>query len=150
MKGAPLRLVQYGLVNSYLVAEDDGFTLVDAGLPGLERSVKRIVKSTGRPLKRITLTHGHTDHFGAVDTLKAADPHLEILVGTEDRRLLAERGCRTLPTHVLKDGDRVGSLLVIATPGHSPATSRTTMNATAPCMPETPSSMCRACMWPAN
>ena len=32
-----LQLTRFGLVNCYLVREDDGFTLVDAGLPGRGR-----------------------------------------------------------------------------------------------------------------
>ncbi|ACO46130.1 MBL fold metallo-hydrolase [Deinococcus deserti] len=120
MNGAPHRLTQYGLINSYLVEEDDGYTLIDAGLPGLERSVQRTLQRTGKPLQRIALTHGHDDHFGALDALKTAHPRLEVLVGTGDTSLLAERGCGTRPTQNLQDGDRVGSLVVIATPGHSP------------------------------
>ena len=120
MMTPPIRCAQFGLVNSYLVPEDDGFTLLDAGLPGLERFVLSTVKRSGRPLRRIALTHAHDDHIGAVDALKAALPDLEVLVGENDAALLAERGCKAPPTRLLKAGDRVGSLTVIDTPGHSP------------------------------
>ncbi|THF88265.1 MBL fold metallo-hydrolase [Deinococcus sp. KSM4-11] len=120
MTRPPIRLTQFGLVNTYLVPEADGFTLIDAGLPGLERRVLNTVRSTGRPLKRIALTHAHDDHIGAVDALLAAQPDLELLVGAGDVPLLAARGCKATPTRTLRGGDRVGSLTVIDTPGHSP------------------------------
>ena len=47
MTRPPLRLSQFGLINTYLVPEDDGFTLIDAGLPGLERRVLATVRRTG-------------------------------------------------------------------------------------------------------
>ncbi|PNY83130.1 hypothetical protein CVO96_15860 [Deinococcus koreensis] len=107
-------------MNSYLIPEDDGFTLIDAGLPGLERFVVSTIRQSGRPLRRIALTHAHDDHIGAVDALKAALPGLEVLVGEGDVALLAERGSKTAPDRLLRAGDRVGSLSVIETPGHSP------------------------------
>lgn len=120
MTHSPLRLTQFGLINSYLVPEPDGFTLIDAGLPGLQRRVLAAVRRSGRPLRRVALTHAHDDHIGVVDALKAALPELEVLVGEHDEALLTERGCTTAPTRLLRAGDRVGSLSVLDTPGHSP------------------------------
>ncbi|WP_309570648.1 MBL fold metallo-hydrolase [Deinococcus sp.] len=120
MSRAPIRITQFGLVNTYLVLEDDGVTLIDAGMPGLERRILTTVQRTGLPLKRIALTHAHDDHIGAVDALMAARPDLELLVGENDVALLAARGCRATPTRTLRGGDHVGSLTVIDTPGHSP------------------------------
>ncbi|GHF29922.1 glyoxylase-like metal-dependent hydrolase (beta-lactamase superfamily II) [Deinococcus metalli] len=120
MSRPPIRVTQFGLINTYLVPEADGVTLIDAGLPGLERRVQRAVRALGRPLTRVALTHAHDDHIGAVDALMAARPGLELLVGENDAALLAERGCRAAPTRLLRAGDRIGSLTVIDTPGHSP------------------------------
>ncbi len=47
-------------------------------------------------------------------------PDLEILVGENDAAQLARNGVRTTPTRLLRGGDRVGSLQVLDTPGHSP------------------------------
>ncbi|WP_412029261.1 MBL fold metallo-hydrolase [Deinococcus yunweiensis] len=115
----PIRLTQFGLINAYLVPEADGLTLIDAGMPGMERRVLSTAKRLGLPLKRLALTHAHDDHIGAIDALKAAVPELELLVGEHDAALLAGRGIKTAPTRLLRGGDRVGSLTVFDTPGHS-------------------------------
>ncbi|MGH8112546.1 MAG: MBL fold metallo-hydrolase [Rhodanobacteraceae bacterium] len=55
-------------VNVWLLADDDGWTLVDTGL-GNERT-QRVWESAfvdalqGRPIKRIVVTHYHPDHIG--------------------------------------------------------------------------------------
>nr|WP_229781924.1 MBL fold metallo-hydrolase [Deinococcus daejeonensis] len=66
------------------------------------------------------MTHTHTDHVGAIDTLMQHWPNAELLVGAADTANLTKLGVRTAPTRLLRGGDRVGSLTVIDTPGHSP------------------------------
>jgi glyoxylase-like metal-dependent hydrolase (beta-lactamase superfamily II) len=131
------RITQYGFVNAYLVAEDDGLTVVDTGMPGMQKKLLAAAERIGAPIRRIALTHGHTDHVGSVDALAAAVPGVELLVSARDARFMA--GDRTLdpdeqpqklkggwkdvstrPTATLAPGDRVGSLQVVAAPGHSP------------------------------
>ncbi|MFK7601785.1 MBL fold metallo-hydrolase [Deinococcus sp. SM5_A1] len=116
----PLRHAQFGVINSYLVPEEDGFTLIDAGVPGLERHVLAVMKRTGRMLRRVVMTHTHPDHIGSVDALKKAFPDLEILVGAKDAEQMAHHGVRATPARLLRGGDSVGSLRVLDTPGHSP------------------------------
>ena len=120
MTRPPIRLAQFGLINAYLVPETDGLTLIDAGLSGMDRRVNRAAARLGLPLRRVALTHAHSDHVGAIDTLMTRWPGLELLVGAGDLPLLAEQGVTTPPTRLLRGGDRVGSLTVIDTPGHSP------------------------------
>jgi glyoxylase-like metal-dependent hydrolase (beta-lactamase superfamily II) len=122
-------------VNFYLVREDDGFTLVDAGLPGLGSAIIKAAQDLGALITRIALTHAHLDHVGSLDELAAALPHAEILVGSREARLL--RGDMRLdageaplkgswkkssvtPMRLLAPGDRIGSLEVIAASGHTP------------------------------
>lgn len=125
-------------VNVYLVEEADGLTLIDAGMPFSLKGILNAADSLGKPITRILLTHAHGDHVGALDGLKEALPNAEVLISRRDQALLAgsralEAGepqtpikgdvpqkVRTKPDRRLADGDRTGSLLAIASPGHTP------------------------------
>jgi len=132
------RITKGGFVNCFLVREDDGFTLVDTMLPKSEKGILEAAQSLAAPIVRIALTHAHQDHVGSVDALKAALPDAEVLITPRDARFLA--GDRTLepdeavngkprgswmtletePTRLIGPGERVGSLEVISSPGHTP------------------------------
>lgn len=132
-----VRVTRFGLVNAYLVPEDDGLTLVDTMLSGSAGKLQAAAAALDRPIERIVLTHAHDDHVGSLDALAAALPDVEVLISTRDARLLAGdhtidpdepqtklrgglKGARTRPTTTLEPGDHVGSLLVVAAPGHTP------------------------------
>jgi glyoxylase-like metal-dependent hydrolase (beta-lactamase superfamily II) len=131
------RIVRFGFVNAYLVTEEDGFTLIDTMLPRSARKILQTAARTGRPIVRIVLTHAHGDHIGSLDELAAALPGAEVVVGEREARLLhrdrsldpgeprsslkgSYRGSRTVPTRTVAPGERIGSLEVIAAPGHTP------------------------------
>jgi glyoxylase-like metal-dependent hydrolase (beta-lactamase superfamily II) len=131
------RISRFGLVNAYLVPEDDGLTLVDTLIPRSARPVLAAAERVGAPIRRIALTHAHGDHVGSLDDLVAALPGVEVLISARDARLLGRDmaldpgepdtklrgsypGTKTRPTRELQPADRVGSLEVIATPGHTP------------------------------
>jgi len=138
MRGmAPTRVTRLGMVNVYLVEEDDGLTLIDAGLPKGAKGIQEAAAKLGRPIRRIVLTHAHGDHIGSLDELAAALPGVEVLISARDARLLAKDksldageekgklrgsypGAKTRPTGTLTPGERVGSLEVVANPGHTP------------------------------
>jgi glyoxylase-like metal-dependent hydrolase (beta-lactamase superfamily II) len=64
--------ISLGPVNAFIV-EDDGLTLIDTGLPGNADKIFSNLKKEGkRPddIKRIILTHCHTDHAGSAAALK--------------------------------------------------------------------------------
>jgi len=73
---------QFGsLVNAYLVHEDDGLTLID-GLQGNQsKRILAAAEAIGKPITRVTLTHAHPDHVGAIDPILAALPEAEFIVG---------------------------------------------------------------------
>lgn len=75
MKQISNRLFQVGLgtVNTFLLEDVDGLTLVDTGLPGTtEKLLAAIRKGGKRPedIKRVILTHWHPDHAGNTADLK--------------------------------------------------------------------------------
>ncbi|GHO65757.1 MBL fold metallo-hydrolase [Ktedonobacter sp. SOSP1-52] len=133
-----IQVTQMGFVNFYLVREEDGFTLVDAGTTeGIAPQILKIAQGYNLPIVRLLLTHVHVDHVGALDSLHDLLPDAEVLVGARESRFLAGdmsldkdepqdqlRGGwparKTRPTRLIHEGERVGSLEVIATPGHTP------------------------------
>ena len=84
------QITRFGLVNAYLVEEDDGLTLIDTALPRSEKAILAAAERLGRPIVRIVLTHAHQDHIGALDALHAALPEAEVLISARDARLLAK------------------------------------------------------------
>ncbi len=68
------RLGTSSLVNSYLVADEGGVTIIDAGLPGYYgKDLPAELASMGRSLsdvKGVVLTHGDTDHVGFAERLR--------------------------------------------------------------------------------
>lgn len=138
MKTAPLtenlvQLTRFGFVNAFLVREDDGFTLVDTTVGGGADGLMAAARAAGGELRRIALTHGHGDHVGSLDALKERlGDSVEVLMPALDARIHAGEQVvegklpggwptiRTVPDTRLTTGDRVGSLEVVATPGHTP------------------------------
>ena len=132
-----IQLTRLGAFNCYLVREADGLTLVDTGLAGSADGILAAAQQLGQPIKRITLTHAHGDHVGSLDVLANKLPEVELVYGARTAVFLAGnltlhadepqaklRGgfvaSSTQATRLVADGDRVGSLRVVAAPGHTP------------------------------
>jgi len=132
-----IQLTRFGLVNAFLVREDDGFTLVDTMIRGSELKLISAAVEAGLPITRILITHAHDDHIGSLAALAKALPDAEVLAPKREAKLI--RGDKSPepgepkgkllggypPIDVeidreLVEGDRVGSLEVFDTPGHSP------------------------------
>jgi glyoxylase-like metal-dependent hydrolase (beta-lactamase superfamily II) len=130
------RLTRFGMINCFLVREEDSFTLVDTGLRGSAGAILRAAARLGASIRRIVLTHAHIDHIGSLDTLMAALPSTELAIGKREARLLAKdlsldegesgktllgfTGAKSQPGRLLVEGERVGFLQVVASPGHTP------------------------------
>ncbi len=131
------QLTHLGLVNCFLVREEDGFTLVDTSWPSSQaQAILQEASKLELPIMRIVLTHAHIDHVGSLDALHELLPDVPVAIGQREARLLAgdlsldpteprgERApgsypCKTKPTLLLNEGERIGSLEMIFTPGHS-------------------------------
>jgi glyoxylase-like metal-dependent hydrolase (beta-lactamase superfamily II) len=135
------QLTRLNFVNCYLVRETDGFSLIDTGLPGSADDILAAARQLGAPIRRIVITHAHMDHVGSVDALveKLGPDKVELVSNARSVPLLRKPpntslqanepqvkikgGVRTInaqPTLLLAEGDLIGSLRAIETPGHIP------------------------------
>lgn len=125
-------------VNCYLVEEDEGLTLIDAGLGFCANGILRAAEQIGKPITKIVLTHAHEDHVGALDPIKKELPEVPVYISSRDYRLMnndrsldphedqtpikggVPKDLKTRANILLKEGELVGSLTAIETPGHTP------------------------------
>jgi len=141
------QITRFGLINTYLVRELDGFTLIDTGIAGSAKSILSVAEHThGGHIRRILLTHAHGDHIGSLDALAstiggAVGSPPDVAISKRDARLLPRKpkqdrsldprephckikgslpGANTPPSHLVADGELYGSLRAIASPGHTP------------------------------
>jgi glyoxylase-like metal-dependent hydrolase (beta-lactamase superfamily II) len=128
-----IQLTRLRFVNAFLVREDDGFTLVDTTVARSGDALIEAAEEAGAPIRRVAVTHGHGDHVGSLDELRARlDGHVQVAMPELDARIHAGEEVvddklpgswpelATKPDVLLEPGDRVGSLEVIETPGHTP------------------------------
>ncbi len=135
----------YDLVNSFLLEESDGsLTLVDAGLKRADRKIVGALTELGKDphdVRRIVLTHAHSDHAGGLAATKEATgadvlahdrdasflrdgttPHLD--PSTRLGRLfgmLPKGFAKVEVAETFADGALLpGGLRAVHTPGHTP------------------------------
>ncbi len=128
-------------VNMYLIEGPDGLTLIDTSLAFAAQGVLADIQSLGRQpvdLKRILITHAHTDHVGGLPELKRITG-AEVITSELERPVIEgeipiprpSKGLRMPVTwfkrvpvdRVVADCeviDSLGGLQVLFTPGHAP------------------------------
>lgn len=102
----------YHGTNTYLVDSPDGLIVLDPGPPD-EGHLDAIVRAATPGAAAILLSHGHRDHCEGAPMLAA---RLRVPV-------LGFRGFRSQVAQVtrgLEDGDQIGGLTCLYTPGHAP------------------------------
>ncbi|MEH7273256.1 MBL fold metallo-hydrolase [Neobacillus vireti] len=125
-------------VNCYLVEEEKELTLIDAALPFSMDGICKAAESIEKPITKIILTHAHEDHVGALDRIKEKLPNVPVYISVRDNRIMngdlsldqhepqtpikggVPKKLKTRANVLLKEGDLVGSLAAIETPGHTP------------------------------
>lgn len=134
-----------GYVNLYLIAEDDGLTLIDTGMPRSQNLVWETIAEIGRQrseLTRIVMTHADLDHAGSLAAIQS-ETGAKVYAG-EETAVLLQNGkspqhlpwlmqimsnlffrYKAIPADVIervKEGDVLpvlDGLQVLATPGHT-------------------------------
>ncbi|WP_164854682.1 MBL fold metallo-hydrolase [Devosia sp. 1566] len=97
--------------NTYLVQEAEGIVVIDPG-PESDEHLSRILQLTHGNIIRILLTHGHPDHCTLAPALAAS-------TGSDIWGYAPNLAPFALDK-VLGEGETIGSLTAIHTPGHSP------------------------------
>ena len=90
-----VQVTRLRFVNAYLVREDDGATVVDTTLKGGAQAILDAARAVGAPIRRLTVTHGHGDYVGSLDTLAERLPDAEVVLPARETRLMADDLSRT-------------------------------------------------------
>jgi glyoxylase-like metal-dependent hydrolase (beta-lactamase superfamily II) len=123
-------------IHVWVVVDEDGVTLVDAGIPLMAKGILKFIDQLhAGPLKRIVLTHGHGDHVGAIKRILEATqvpvfahsieiPYIEGELPYPRRKKATITVAKQL-TQVLHENEQgmlqsVGGLTPYLAPGHSP------------------------------
>ncbi len=131
------QLTRLAAFNCYLVSEDDGLTLIDTNMGGSGQAILQAAQTIGRPITRITLTHAHGDHVGSLDEVAAQLPDASVAFAPRTAEFLQGKltlhpdepqtklrggfvNRDTQAARLLHPGEKLGSLRIIAAPGHTP------------------------------
>jgi hydroxyacylglutathione hydrolase len=125
--------------NAYLVEDNGKLILIDTGMPRNDKKIATAIQKLGYKLtdvSTIVLTHHHPDHTGSLKKMKEIT-NAKVAVHISEADFVAGKTqpkpnsliaklfvvlVKAKPADVdltLKDGDKVGRLIVIHVPGHT-------------------------------
>ncbi|UVI31462.1 MBL fold metallo-hydrolase [Paenibacillus spongiae] len=123
-------------VTVWIVKEEDGVVLIDAGISGMAKGIISFIdRLNAGPLKAILLTHGHSDHVGALERIlmrwpvpvyahRIEMPYMEGDMAYPRRKKAAQSVGKGIAAALQEtQGGEIegrGSLKPYLTPGHSP------------------------------
>jgi hydroxyacylglutathione hydrolase len=134
---------EMGMSNAYLVEDGDKLLVIDTGLPGHAKKIISYVKSLGkdpRSVETVVLTHPDLDHSGSTAELKQLTGAKVAIHQDDAPRLAGEKPwseakgaagfmtrmvglfikLKPVPPDIsLKEGEKLGPLTVLETPGHT-------------------------------
>jgi glyoxylase-like metal-dependent hydrolase (beta-lactamase superfamily II) len=108
-------------VRCFVVVGSAGVVLVDTGPPGSGEAIGSAIARVGATWSDVTdivLTHRHFDHVGGLAESAELASAAAVWAGADDAREIPFEGRRAV--RPLADGDVVGDLRVLHTPGHTP------------------------------
>jgi glyoxylase-like metal-dependent hydrolase (beta-lactamase superfamily II) len=108
-------------VRCFVVVGTGGVVLVDTGPPGRGEAIGSAIARVGATWSDVTdivLTHRHFDHVGGLAESAELASAAAVWAGADDAREIPFEGRRAV--RPLADGDVVGDLRVLHTPGHTP------------------------------
>lgn len=142
--------INLGYVNVYLIIEEDGLTLIDAGLRSHIKQLVKAIRELGHEpeeIKAVLLTHADPDHIGTInllheytdfklyasqieaDALKQGKGSRELNIGPilgffiRAVEFMSDDPEPVIVDEIIKEGDTLPMLKgvqVVASPGHTP------------------------------
>jgi glyoxylase-like metal-dependent hydrolase (beta-lactamase superfamily II) len=105
-------VMTYQGTNTYLIDASDGLTVLDPGPKDPQHVQDILAAAGGAPIRRILLTHTHSDHMGASAALREATG-----LPVHSYKISGKEGF--IPDIPLDDGDTIAGLTGVFTPGHA-------------------------------
>lgn len=108
-------------VRCFVVADASGVVLVDTCTPGSSEAIGAALARLGAAWSDVTnivLTHSHFDHTGGLTESVELASGATVWAGAQDAPEIPTIGGRAV--RPLAEGDRVGNMRVLHTPGHTP------------------------------